>query len=106
MPLVDSLDGGGAERYVVDLALALTRRGWPVHVACSAGGVRAGVLADAGVPVTVLLDGLVTRRVSGRYERALRRLVAEVRPAVVHAHLFASAAAAAHAAVTWRCRSW
>jgi glycosyltransferase involved in cell wall biosynthesis len=95
--VIDSLDGGGAERYVVDLAVALRRRGWPVHVACSAGGVRAGVLADAGVPVSVLLDELVKRRVSGRYGRALRRLVAELRPAVVHAHLFASAAAAVHA---------
>ncbi|MGY1681169.1 glycosyltransferase family 4 protein [Geodermatophilus sp. SYSU D01176] len=94
---VDSLDGGGAERCVVDLALALQRRGWPVHVACSVGGARAGVLADAGVPVSVLLDEPVTRRVSGRYERALRELVAELRPAVVHAQLFASAAAAAHA---------
>jgi glycosyltransferase involved in cell wall biosynthesis len=95
--VVDSLDGGGAERYVADLAVALRRRGWPVHVACWAGGVRAEVLADAGVPVTVLLDEPVERRVSGRYGRALRRLVAELRPAVVHAHLFASAAAAVHA---------
>jgi glycosyltransferase involved in cell wall biosynthesis len=95
--VIDSLDGGGAERYVVDLAVALQRRGWPVHVACSVGGVRAGVLADAGIPVTVLLDELVERRVSGRYGRALSRLVAELRPAVLHAHLFASAAAAVHA---------
>ncbi|MGR6962958.1 glycosyltransferase [Geodermatophilus sp. URMC 61] len=95
--VVDSLDGGGAERYVVDLAVALRRRGWPVHVACSVGGIRAAALADAGVPVTVLLDELVKRRVSGRYERALTQLVADLRPAVVHAHLFASAAAAVHA---------
>ena len=95
--VIDSLDGGGAERYVVDLAVALRRRGWPVHVACSVGGIRAATLADAGVPVTVLLEELVKRRVSGRYERALARLVAELRPAVVHAHLFASAAAAANA---------
>ncbi len=95
--VVDSLDAGGAERCVVDLAVALRRRGWPVHVACSTGGVRAAALADAGVPVTVLLGELVKRRVSARYERALARLVDELRPAVVHAHLFASAAAAAHA---------
>ena len=94
--VVDSLDGD-AGRHVEDLAVALRGRGWPVHVACSAGGVRAQDLADAGVPVRVLLDGLVERRVSGRYERALRRLVAELRPAVLHAHLFASAAAAVHA---------
>ena len=95
--VVDSLDGGNAERYVVDLAVALHRRGWPVHVACSTDGVRAAALADAGVPVTVLLGEPVKRRVSGRYARALTRLVAELRPAVVHAHLFASAAAAVQA---------
>ena len=95
--VVDSLDGGNAERYVVDLAIALHQRGWPVHVACSTDGVRAAALADAGVPVTVLLGELVKRRVSGRYARALHRLVAEQRPAVVHAHLFASAAAAVQA---------
>jgi glycosyltransferase involved in cell wall biosynthesis len=92
--VIDSLDGGGAERYVVDLAIALRGRGWPVEVACSTGGVRAGALTDAGIPVSVLLGGLVKRRVSGGYGRALRRLVRDRRPAVVHAHLYASAAAA------------
>jgi glycosyltransferase involved in cell wall biosynthesis len=95
--VIDSLDGGGAERYVVDLAIALRKRGWPVEVACSTGGVRAGALADAGVPVRVLVGKLVKRRVSRRYERALRRLIEERRPALVHAHLYASAAAAAQA---------
>src|SRR3954464_1124445 len=95
--VIDSLDGGGAERYVVDLAIALRRRGWPVEVACSTGGVRADALADAGVPVSVLLGKLVKRRVSRRYERALRRLIEDRRPALVHAHLYASAAAAAQA---------
>jgi glycosyltransferase involved in cell wall biosynthesis len=95
--VVDSLDCGAAERYVTDLAVALRRRGWPVHVACAVGGVRAAVLAAAGVPVTVLLDEPVEQRLGGRYERALTRLVADLRPAVVHAHLFASAAAAVRA---------
>src|SRR3954470_12923570 len=72
-------------------------RGWPVRVACSAGGVRAGALADAGVEVSVLVRELVKRRVSPRYGQALRRLVHEHRPAVVHAHLYASAAAAVQA---------
>jgi glycosyltransferase involved in cell wall biosynthesis len=93
--VIDSLDGGGAERYVVDLAIELRRRGWPVEVACSTGGVRAGALAEAGVPVLILLDTLVKRRVSRRYGRALRRLIEDRRPALVHAHLYASAAAAA-----------
>jgi glycosyltransferase involved in cell wall biosynthesis len=95
--VIDSLDGGGAERYVVDLAIELRRRGWPVEVACSTGGVRAGALAEAGVPVLILLDTLVKRRVSRRYGRALRRLIEDRRPALVHAHLYASAAAAARA---------
>jgi glycosyltransferase involved in cell wall biosynthesis len=95
--LIDSLDGGGAERYVVDLASALRAQGWPVEVACSTAGVRADALAQAGVPVSVLVGELVKRRVSGRYGRALRRLILERRPAVVHAHLYASAAAAVQA---------
>ncbi len=64
-------------------------------MACSTGGVRASALADAGVPVSILLDTLVKRRVSRRYGRALRRLIEDRRPALVHAHLYASAAAAA-----------
>jgi glycosyltransferase involved in cell wall biosynthesis len=92
--VIDSLDGGGAERYVVDLAIALRDRDWPVEVACSIGGVRAGALAEAGIPVSVLVGGLAKRRVSRRYGRALRRLIQDRRPAVVHAHLYASAAAA------------
>ena len=95
--VVDSLDGGGAGRSVVDLATALRRRGRPVHVACAAGGAGAAVLTGAGVPVTVLLDQPTGRRGAGRPEQALRELVTELRPAVVHAHLYASAAAAAHA---------
>jgi glycosyltransferase involved in cell wall biosynthesis len=95
--VVDSLDGGGAQQHVVDLAVALRRRGRPVHVACTTAGTGAAALADAGVPVTVLLDQPPGRGTAGRPERALRELVTELRPAVVHAHLFASAAAAAHA---------
>ena len=96
--VIDSLDGGGAERYVVDLAIALRSRGWDVEVACSAAGVRAGQLRASDVPVNVLAGSLVKRRLSLRYVRALRRLLAQGRYDVVHAHLYASAAAAAAAA--------
>lgn len=95
--VVDSLDGGGAGRRVVDLAVALHRRGWPVRVACSAGGVGAATLADAGVPVTVLLGEQVGPRTSGRCGGALAQLVAQWEPAVVHAHQVASATAAVQA---------
>src|SRR5713226_3395031 len=93
--VIDSLDGGGAERYVADLAIALRSRGWDVEVACSAAGVRAARLRAANVPVNVLAGSLVKRRLSLRYVRALRRLLAHGRYDVVHAHLYASAAAAA-----------
>jgi len=95
--VIDSLDGGGAERYVVDLAIALRSRGWDIEVACSAAGVRAARLRAANVPVKVLAGSLVKRRLSLRYVRALRRLLAQGRYDVVHAQLYASAAAAAAA---------
>jgi L-malate glycosyltransferase len=95
--VIDSLDGGGAGRYVADLAIALRCRGWDVEVACSAAGVRAARLRAANVPVNVLAGSLVKRRLSLRYVRALRRLLAHGRYDVVHAHLYASAAAAAAA---------
>lgn len=93
--VVDSLDGGGAERYVVDLAAALRQRGHAPLIACAAGGVHAEGAARAGVPVLPLLGSVVKRRVSPRFARALRRLVVGHRPDLVHAHIYASASAAA-----------
>jgi glycosyltransferase involved in cell wall biosynthesis len=50
-----SLGQGGSERQLTEMAIALTRRGWPVHVSCfAAGGIRAEDLARAGVPVLPL----------------------------------------------------
>jgi glycosyltransferase involved in cell wall biosynthesis len=95
--VIDSLSGGGAERYVADLAIALRSRGWDVEVACSAAGVRAARLHASDIPVNVLVGTLVEQRLSLRYVLALRRLVAHGRYDVVHAHLYASAAAAASA---------
>ena len=95
--VIDSLDGGGAGRYVADLAIALRSRRWDVEVACSAAGVRAARLGAANVPVNVLAGSLVKRRLSPRYVRALRRLLAQGRYDVVPAHLYAGAAAAAAA---------
>jgi L-malate glycosyltransferase len=96
--VIDSLNGGGAERYVADLAIALRSRGWDVEVACSVAGAWAAPLRASNVPVNVLAGSLVTRRLSLRYVRALRRLLVQGRYDVVHAHLYASAAAAAAAA--------
>lgn len=93
--VVDSLEVGGAERHVVDLAAALRRKGHEVAVACSAAGELSDLLGAANVPLRVLLDRLVKRRVSVTYTRRLRRLVKEQRFDLVHAHIYASAAASA-----------
>jgi len=97
--VVDSLEVGGAERHVVDLAVALRRKGHGVTVACSATGGLSNLLDGANVPVRVLLDRLAKRRVSVTYARGLRRLVREQRFDLVHAHIYASAAASALATV-------
>lgn len=93
--VVDSLDVGGAERHVVDLALALRRVGHEVTVACSVAGALSELLAEADVPVRTLMDQLVKRHVSLAYARGLARLVREERFDLVHAHIYASEAAAA-----------
>jgi glycosyltransferase involved in cell wall biosynthesis len=96
--VVDSLEVGGAERHVVDLAAMLYRKGHEVAVACSVAGRLAGLLEEANVPVLSLMDRLVKRRVSLAYARGLARLLGRERFDLVHAHIYASAAAAAIAA--------
>jgi glycosyltransferase involved in cell wall biosynthesis len=100
LQVVDALDGGGAERHVVDLARALDARGFDVAVAASADGPARARLEAAGIEVHVVADGLVKRRTSVRYALGLRALVARLRPDVVHAHIHASEVAAA--AAVWR----
>jgi glycosyltransferase involved in cell wall biosynthesis len=97
--VVDSLEVGGAERHVVDLALALSRKEFEVTVACSVAGDLSESLEEANMPVRSLLDQLVKRRVSAAYGRELRRFAKEERFDLVHAHVYASAAAAAIATV-------
>jgi glycosyltransferase involved in cell wall biosynthesis len=89
--VVDSLEVGGAERHVVDLAVALGREGYEVTVACSIGGGLSEPLEEANVPVRPLLDKLVKRRVSVAFARELRRLIREERFDLVHAHIAAIA---------------
>ena len=93
--VVDSLEVGGAERHVVDLAVALRRRGYEVAVACSVAGELSGVLRDTGIPVYPLLRQLIKRRLSAGYAWRLRRLLRRGRLDLVHAHVYASTVAAA-----------
>src|SRR3712207_9125862 len=60
--VVDSLEVGGAERHVVDLAAALCRKGHEVEVACSVAGGLAQRLEEAGVPVRPPTERLGTGR--------------------------------------------
>ena len=92
--VVDSLDFGGAERHVVDLAVALRRKGHEVTVACSVAGELSGPLQEAGIPVRPMLKRLVKRRFSLAFARKLRRLLKGGGFDLVHAHVYASATAA------------
>jgi len=93
--VVDSLDVGGAERHVVDLAQGLTRHGHDVVVACSTAGPLAEHLADGSIQVVPLLGRRVKRSVSPRYALALGRFLRVHQFDVVHAHLYSSEIAAA-----------
>ncbi len=97
--VVDSLNVGGAERHVVDLALTLHREGHAVTVACSVLGSLAEPLEAARIPVRPLLGRIVKRRISLPYARAIRGLLGRERFDLVHAHIYASAAASALATV-------
>lgn len=93
--VIDSLQTGGAERHLVDLACALRAAGETVVVAASARGPLAKELDAAGVPLHVLTPTLVKRRFSLRFALALRGLLAREEFDLVHAHLYAASAAAA-----------
>lgn len=95
--VADSLDVGGAERHVVDLASALARQGHSVTLACSIQGALAPLAEQAGVRVQALLRRLIKRRKSPRYAWELARLVRRECFDLVHAHMFASALASAEA---------
>jgi len=86
MFLTRSLGGGGAERQLVTLALALHQRGWQVSVACFyAGGAFEGAIREAGVKLHEL-------RKKGRWDVApflwrLARVIRHVRPDILHSYL-------------------
>lgn len=114
--VVDSLEVGGGERHTVDLAVALHRRGYRVTVACSRNGPLGCILQRAGVPAVALMEYPVKRRISVTYGGRLRRLLLDGEFGLVHAHMYASAAAATiataggvplviteHSEATWRC---
>jgi glycosyltransferase involved in cell wall biosynthesis len=95
--VTDSLQPGGAERHVVDLATALARHGHDVTIACSTSGALQRDAEIGGVTVAPLMDKLVKRRFSPAFARRLGTLVTSGEFDLVHAHVYASASAAAEA---------
>lgn len=85
--VVPALVGGGAERQLCALAIALKERGHDVTIAVfRTGGVyERSLLANTGVTVRSL-DKRSTADIVGFLLRA-RRLVSELRPDVVHGYL-------------------
>lgn len=84
--LSTSIARGGAERQVVDLAVALKARGWQVTVLSMIDPTdHHAELAEAGIELSSLsmTRGRPSLRALLRYARFVRRL----RPTVVHSHM-------------------
>jgi glycosyltransferase involved in cell wall biosynthesis len=81
-------DVGGAQTHVVELALAQQRRGDEVLVAAGSDGPAMDRLRSESIDVTIL--GVLGHAVSPRADvaavGAIRSLIAERRPTIVHAH--------------------
>lgn len=77
---------GGVARVVIDLSRDQVRRGWDVIVGCPEGGVLAEGLARGGVPRRRWDAVRAGRSAAPSQLRAIRELVAAVRPDVVHLH--------------------
>ena len=101
--LVDSLQVGGAERHVVDLARGLAARGHHTEVACGDSGPLNQVLLSAGIPCHVFAVGPVKRRLNLSYVRRLRTLLRARDFDIAHAHLYGSAAALTLARLGLKC---
>ncbi len=93
--VVDSLDVGGAERHAIGLGSAFVRAGYAVTVACSVAGPLAPSAEQAGLAVRPLLSRRVKRRLSFPYAWQLARFVRREGFDLIHAHIYASAAASA-----------
>jgi len=102
--VIDSLDVGGAERHVLALARGLGERGHDVRLACSAGGPLQAEAADTGLSVVVMAQDVVKRRVSTEFAAFVASELERHPVDVVHAHLFAAAAAATSACQGRNCR--
>ena len=95
--VADSLDVGGAEWHVVNLASALAEQGHRITLACTVTGVLAPLAEQVGISVRPLMRRLVKRHLSFKYAWKLAKLVRQSQFDLVHAHMYASALASAYA---------
>ncbi len=91
--VIGTLDRGGAERQVMELATRLDRKRFASHVFClSVGGPLQAEVEAAGIPVTIIgFRGFRIFRKPWVGWRGMIRLVQSlraVRPAIVHGYLF------------------
>lgn len=93
--------GNGSVHMAVDLACAQVKLGHEVHFA-SARGSYDDLLREQGVHVTALPEpvGIYSAM---RYEAALLRLAATVRPNVLHTHMMSTAVLGRPVASIFRC---
>jgi glycosyltransferase involved in cell wall biosynthesis len=95
--VVPRLESGGVERSTVDLAVGLDREGWRA-VVCSAGGRFERRLVGGGVEHVQLPVASKSPLTMAANVVRLRKLIAELRPTIVHAHSRAPAWSASIAA--------
>ena len=93
MLAIDSLDIGGAEEHFVALVNSLVSRGHDVVVAVATAGPLMRRLSCR----THVFARSVKRRYEADYAAFLGDIIERERPALVHAHLYATAVAAADA---------
>lgn len=92
--VIGTLERGGAETQLVELASGLDRARFEPTVCCLAGGgPLAATLAARGVPVEIVAATSGPRRL--RALTGFSRLLRRVRPDVVHGHLYWGNVAAA-----------
>lgn len=92
--VIGTLERGGAETQLVELASGLDRARFEPTVCCLAGGgPLAATLAARGVPVEIVAAASEPRRL--RALLGFSRLLRRVRPDVVHGHLYWGNVAAA-----------
>lgn len=86
--VINGLERAGAERMMVDLAIGLRGSGWDVRVVVVRDGPLRSDLELASIPVNV--TGYQFDASAPLAMRAMTKLFAKERPAIVHTHLIGS----------------